>query len=471
MATLQLDARYLAPGSAAAFVSKGLDVIHLNPGGDSWHLDRSTLAPLLTDAVEFQALDAMADDQPTTIEYENETLRIHTSLLCGVRVNQVHLDPQTACVLRHGDRIAFLKTACGGDLVVYRVAIADGDAVSDAMLLSALATAPGKTQRKDVDTMTEQVASAESSSRVAKRPRLSSFSAADGGVRFELHLVSDSLAPSSAAALTHHRLDILRLGPHNRLMSFGQSLVAKLLSDPMELQALHDLDDDHCLFLSDRHGILRIMDTSRVGIRVNAERLEPYTPRLLDVGDTVVLLKNVRGGNLLSYTVRAAVPSTCRSSATCQRSTTPAPVASPGFEHSVVSLPPQRQQLCIVDDCEKQLRAQGRCETDRNERLRSHIAGCDVNGVDTRGADRSVTETATSQRTLAETTSIVDPRVQAGDSVQLHHPPPMVFFIPFPMPNACVPVPQSESKTTPPPAAPSKESPSVPALRLQEPSP
>ncbi|EQC27987.1 hypothetical protein SDRG_14262 [Saprolegnia diclina VS20] len=390
MATLRLEAIYLTVASMAAFAAKGLDVIRLRPGGDAWCIERSAVDPLLTDSVEREALRTMEDKKETSIYYHGNTLQIRTCLVRGVRVNHVNLAPGTAHALRNGDRIAILASPYGGDVVVYHVEIAVvGDAVPQSAIYAT--TAPDSSDAdSDVQVCHKREVSSDASSRAAKRQRRAppSIPETRSGSLYQLRLVSDALAPASAAAMKQRRLDIVRLGPDHRSYSFGRSLVANLFTDPKERQALLDLEDDHCQFLSDYHGNLRVMDTSRFGTRVNTVRLEPYAPRLLDVGDKVVLLKSLRGSDLLAYvvedaTIRRSLLAPAPPTTPIQRSVTPTPAASPISEHSflsVASQPAKGRKRCGLNGCEKHgVAPQGRCKThtDPDKRLRCQYVADD----------------------------------------------------------------------------------------------
>ncbi|KDO20928.1 hypothetical protein SPRG_14019 [Saprolegnia parasitica CBS 223.65] len=391
MATLRLAATELADASAAAFAAKGLDVIRLRPGGDTWRIERSAMDPLLTDSMEQDALHKMEDNKITSIYYRGNTLQIRTCLVHGVSVNNVALASRTAHALHNGDRIVILASPHGGDIVVYHVEMAD---VCDAAPQSALYAATAldfSDADSDVEVRHVREVLSDTSSRAAKRQRRappSSFTKTRSGSLYQLRLVSDALTPASAAAMKQRRLDVLRLGPDHRAYSFGRSLVAHIFTDPKERQALLDLEDDHCQFLSDHHGNLRVMDTSRFGTRVNTERLEPYAPRLLDVGDKVVLLKSLRGSDLLAYVVEDVAPTMYRRleappPPTTPIQLTPTPAASPVSEHSflsVASQPPKGRKRCGINGCEKHgVAPQGRCKThtDPEKRLRCQYVADD----------------------------------------------------------------------------------------------
>ena len=211
--------------------------------------------------------------------------------------------------------------------------------------------------------------------------------------------------------------------PARRTYSFGRSLVENLFTDPKERQALLDLEEDHCQFLSDHHGNLRVMDTSRFGTRVNTVRLGTWPPRTFDVW-RYVRQSRMRPSCSMSatrscssspcaaatssrtyssrlaevprttrYVVEDATPTIRRSilappppTTPIQRSVTPTPAASPISEHSflsVASQPAKGRKRCGVDGCEKHgVAPQGRCKThtDPDKRLRcQYVADDGVN--------------------------------------------------------------------------------------------
>ena len=216
-----------------------------SPGGETWRIERSALDPLLTDSIEREALRTMEDKKETSIRYRGNTLQICTCLVRSVRVNHVSLG--THCNMLRGGASSIAPSAGDGSCAAqrrphcdsrlalwwrrrrvrsarylvtltrprrYHVEIADvGDAMPQSALYAATALDSSEAD-SDAEVRHVREVSSDASSRAAKRQRRAppSFTETRSGALHQLRLVSDALAPASAAAMKQRRLDTMRLG-------------------------------------------------------------------------------------------------------------------------------------------------------------------------------------------------------------------------------------------------------------------
>ncbi|OQR84813.1 hypothetical protein ACHHYP_12788 [Achlya hypogyna] len=351
--------------------------------GEKLLLRRATFEPLLADSAEQEALRSVPSEKFTALYCRNGIAHILTRFDNGVRVNSVPLPPRVPRALANGDHVTLVESTWGGELVAYTV---DLDVMKPVKPSTKLASSmEGDISDGSIQVLTSSGGDANSVSirQCTVKEDISMTPPATS--QFVLRLVSSNLSVASAAAFKRRGLDVLHLGPHRRSQAFGRQLVATLLVEPHEQQMVQDLDVEHCLFLSDHHGILRVMDTSRFGTRVNADRLEPYTPRLLDPPDKVVLLKTARGTDLLAYVVEAATPPVA---------TTPAAITVPkrpkgrtpprldSFLQRTQPTEPRRRKRCAIDWCDKYaVPPQGRCKSHTDADVRLKCQFIDAAGV------------------------------------------------------------------------------------------